>query len=125
MSAVQMERPGVIGLTPAGQTIDALLAKENPQYRLRLIKFITKFTAKCRALRSSIATCPDRQLILNLLKEHYFGRLDRELKPIITTSLYTNTQSYINALTRIDFVPNTKTQQSLLRKAKAQAKTKV
>jgi len=111
-------RPGVIGLTPAGQTIDAILAKENPPYRMRLIKFITKFTTKSRALRQSIDGCADKQLILNLLKEHYYRRLDKELKPLITTSLYTNTQSYINALTRIDFVPNTKTQQSLMRRAR-------
>lgn len=85
---------------------------------MRLIKFITKFTIKSRALRRSIDGCADKQLILNLLKEHYYRRLDKELKPLITTSLYTNTQSYINALTRIDFVPNTKTQQSLMRRAR-------
>ena len=116
---------GIIGLTTAGQTIDNILTLEKPTYSRRLIKFITKFTLKCRTVRASLTMCADKQLIFNLLKEHYFKRLELELKDKITKTLYTNTQSYIHALTRVDFVPSTKTQKSLLIKKQQQQKNKI
>ena len=108
---------GAIGLTQAGQAIDVILTKDNPPYKARLNRFITKLTLKCKKIHNSIANFSDKQFLLELVKAHYYARLDKKFKDIISPTLYTNTQSYINALTRINFVPNTKTQKSLQRKA--------
>lgn len=117
---------GVIGLTTAGQAIDVILSRDNPFFKRKLIKFLMKFSLKSRKLQSCLTSYDDKQFILNLLKDHYYKRLDVELKDKLTPSLFTHVQSYINALTRVNFVPNTKTQQSLMRKrmihAKAEAK---
>jgi hypothetical protein len=109
---------GTIGLTQAGQFIDKTLAQENPVYRKKLTKFILKFTIKCNNLRKTLQNYSDTEFVLNLMKLHYFMRLEKEFKPILTPNLYTHTQSYIHALTRIDFMPSTRTQLSLIRKAK-------
>lgn len=108
---------GAIGLTQAGQAIDAILTKENPDYKSHLTRFITKLTLKCKKIHSSISNFSDKQFLLELVKVHYYSRLDKKFKDVISPTLYTNTQSYINALTRINFIPNTKTQKSLQRKA--------
>lgn len=109
---------GTIGLTQAGQFIDKTLAHDNPVYRKKLTKFILKFTIKCNNLRKKLNNYSDMEFVFNLMKQHYFQRLETEFKPILTANLYTHTQSYIHALTRIDFMPSTKTQLSLIRKTK-------
>ena len=111
---------GVIGLTTAGQAIDVILSRDNPSFKRKLIRFLMKFSLKSRKLQSCLTSYDDKQFILNLLKEHYYKRLDTELKDKLTQSLFTHVQSYINALTRVNFVPNTKTQQSLMRKRMTQ-----
>lgn len=114
---------GVIGLTTAGQAIDVILSRDNPSFKRKLIRFLMKFSLKSRKLQSCLTSYDDKQFILNLLKEHYYKRLDTELKDKLTQSLFTHVQSYINALTRVNFVPNTKTQQSLMRKRMTQTQT--
>jgi hypothetical protein len=108
---------GALGLTKAGQQIDTILTNENPKYSQKLQKFLNKFTMKVKNIRKTLQGNNDEnQFLLNMVKQHYYARLATEFKNTISHTLYTNSQSYIHALTRTNFIPNTRTQQSLIRK---------
>ena len=108
---------GEIGLTNAGQYLDDILTKNNPPYKNRLVKFITNFTATLKRTRPAILQCDnmnDKHLILKLLKDNYTTQFDETFKEIVDKRVYTLTRNYIHALTRVDFIPTTKTQINLI-----------
>jgi hypothetical protein len=105
---------GNIGLTGAGQYLDRILTETNPSYKASLNIFITDFTKRLKRLRRMLDqndNMSDKQLILTLLRNEYMMRLDKGFKENITDKfIYSLIQNYIHTLTKINFIPTTKTQ---------------
>ena len=109
---------GAIGLTTAGKLLDAHLATHKYTYTPYIYKFINKFTIKARNTHMTLVACNDRtmkEFILNLLEKHYMESMDTTLRNRIDNYSYTLAKNYVHALTRVGFVPTTKTQVSLMR----------
>ena len=109
---------GAIGLTTAGKLLDAHLATHKYTYTPYIYKFINKFTIKARNTHMTLVACNDRtmkEFILNILEKHYMESMDTTLRNRIDNYSYTLAKNYVHALTRVGFVPTTKTQVSLMR----------
>lgn len=110
---------GAIGLTSAGKLLDTHLAIHQYAYTSYIYKFINKFTMKARSVHTTLENCHDitvKEFMLNLLEKHYMESMDTMLRNRIDSYSYTLTKNYIHALTRVGFVPTTKTQQNLMKK---------
>lgn len=108
---------GNIGLTDAGQLLDRILTETNPSYKHDLIIFIHYFTERIKRLRLMLDqnnNMSDKDLILTLLRNEYMMRLDKNFKEIINDKyIYSLTKNYIHTLTKMNFIPSTKTQIAL------------
>ncbi len=111
---------GIIGLTAAGQQLDIYLTKHTPSYSRKLYKFIVKFTKIVKNYRSSLSNREDMQYILILIRNDYLNRLNTLFKNSIEEYPYSLAYNYIYTITKPDFIPTTKTQQSILRKKSTQ-----
>ena len=105
---------GIIGLTETGKQIDLFVVDlADRRMARRVLRFITTFTREARKIHMSIS---DSHMLLTVLQRHFlceaaarFAGLTPHQQKLIVT--------YVKELTRPDFRPTTKTQQSLRRKA--------
>ncbi len=117
---------GTIGLTPAGQALDVYLTHTNTTYKNELYKFIKNFTTRMHHVRKLLlaSTQSDKEYLLSVIRKDYLEQLIVRFKNDMEHYPYTLAHNYITTLTKPTFIPTTKTQQSILRKAaQTQAKT--
>lgn len=107
---------GCIGLTQAGSYLDLHLTKTNPPYKHNIIKLTISLNKTIRISQRFLLEMPQNngQYILNLIREDYLKKLNnlKEKKNIDELS-FSLMRNYIYTLTKIDFIPSTKTQKRL------------
>ncbi len=103
---------GIIGLTPAGQTLDRYLLEKKPTYTKRVICFISQVTSLTKEVHRSNMSKRYKQTILKMIRNEYSHKHQTEFQDIDAFP-FNLMRNYICTLTKVDFVPSTKTQASL------------
>jgi hypothetical protein len=107
---------GTIGLTKAGVILDKILTEENPPYKVKVYRFIYTFTNRCHTIRKELTNDSVRSYVLEVVRQDHLQRINSLLKDIISYKVYTHLCNYVHTLTKENFIPNTRTQESLMRK---------
>jgi hypothetical protein len=107
---------GIIGLTETGKQIDLFVAElADRRMARRVLRFITTFTREATRIHRCMA---DNHMFLTVLQRHF--RCEAEARFAALTPRQRGLMDlYVRELTRPDFVPSTKTQVALRRKAAA------
>jgi len=100
---------GTIGLTPAGIALNNSILDLDRDKQIAIYTFIGKFTKTCRNIHKSNLSIQTKREILQLYRTKHLNEM-KQFNFLPVESLMIN---YIKTLTKINFIPNTKTQLSL------------
>jgi hypothetical protein len=107
---------GIVGLTETGKQIDLFVAElTDKRMARRVLRFITTFSREAGKLHRSVA---DNHMLLTVLQRHFLCEAAARFEGL-TPHQQNLIDQYVRELTRPNFVPSTKTQVALRRKAAA------
>lgn len=117
---------GTIGLTPAGQMLDFIMIDFDNKERRRIIKFIDRITRTAKELRGAAMEVGNKNIVLEIVRDHFinlagdtFDYLDDICGTKMRNMVISLIESYICAVFKQSFVPDTRTQKALARKRAA------